>query len=115
MDDDVAVLALEAGSVRMQMTAGGLTADAGDAVALRSVRRACATARRTPALHEQFGEYLALELRLAARCSGPDPARRPVGTVVRHAAELIEAGRNLHTVLHALAPLVELAPRDDTA
>ncbi|NJQ15532.1 hypothetical protein [Streptomyces bohaiensis] len=120
MDDndltgDVTSLALAARSVHRQLTAGDLTAAPGDAVALRSVRRIFATTGRPAVLPDQSREYVALELRRAAGWSGPCPAGRPVGTVVRHAAELIEAGRNLHTVLQALAPLVGPQPRGEAA
>ncbi|NJP65928.1 hypothetical protein [Streptomyces spiramenti] len=105
-EDDVVELATEADSVRRQMIDGNLTVDAGDRAALTSVQRMC-TLGYSAAAPENFDEYLALDLRRAARCSGHDPAQKPVGTVIRHAAELVEAGRNPHTVLSALASLVE--------
>ncbi|MFX4295295.1 hypothetical protein [Streptomyces bohaiensis] len=107
-EDDVVELAIEADSVRQQMADGALSVDAGDRAALSSVRRMCSLGY-SAAAPENFDEYLALDLRRAARCSGHDPAQKPVGTVIRHAAELVESGRNPHAVLNALTPLVELA------
>ncbi|NJQ05431.1 hypothetical protein [Streptomyces lonarensis] len=113
-EDDVVELAIEADSVRQQMADGNLAVDAGDRAALTSIQRMC-TLGYSAAAPENFDEYLALDLRRAARCSGHDPAQKPVGTVIRHAAELVEAGCNPHTVLNALAPLVEPATVEEQA
>lgn len=87
-------LAPAATSVHRRLAAGDLTAAPGDAVALRSVRRAFATTGRPAVLPDRSREYVA-----------PEP-RRAAGRSV---------GRTMHTVLHALAPPVGPQPRDEAA